>query len=134
MLIRRTGEQAAFVRILVIKDEIKTAKFLKKGFGKAGFVVDVAAEGLDGLHIAKEIDFDLVILDVMIPSLDGWQVLTRLRLSGMAPEGFIDFLAHDADLFHRAGRGDLTECRRASDDEKQDRFAAGEPLVDYSGR
>jgi len=70
------------MRILVIEDEAKTAKFLKKGLGEAGFVVDVAGDGLDGLHLAQELQFDLVILDVMLPGLDGWQVLTRLRREG----------------------------------------------------
>ena len=72
------------MRILVIEDEAKTAKFLKKGLGEAGFVVDVAGDGLDGLHLAQELQFDLVILDVMLPGLDGWQVLTRLRQEGNA--------------------------------------------------
>jgi two-component system copper resistance phosphate regulon response regulator CusR len=70
------------VRILVGEDEAKTAKFLQKGLGEAGFVVDVAGDGLDGLHLAQELDFDLVILDVMLPGLDGWQVLSRLREEG----------------------------------------------------
>ena len=70
------------MRILVVEDEPKTAKFLRKGLGEAGFVVDVAADGLDGLHLAQELHFDLVILDVMLPGLDGWQVLTRLRQQG----------------------------------------------------
>jgi two-component system copper resistance phosphate regulon response regulator CusR len=70
------------MRILVIEDEPKTAKFLQKGLGEAGFVVDVAGDGLEGLHLAQELGFDLVILDVMLPRLDGWQVLTRLRQGG----------------------------------------------------
>lgn len=70
------------MRLLVVEDETKTAKFLKKGLGEAGYVVDVAADGLEGLHLALEADFDLVILDVMLPALDGWQVLHRLRQSG----------------------------------------------------
>jgi two-component system, OmpR family, copper resistance phosphate regulon response regulator CusR len=70
------------MRILVIEDEAKTAKFLKKGLSEAGFVVDVAGDGLDGMHLAQEVEFDQVILDVMIPGLDGWQVLTRLRQAG----------------------------------------------------
>jgi two-component system copper resistance phosphate regulon response regulator CusR len=74
--------RVAIVKILVIEDEAKTAKFLKKGLGEAGFVVDVAQDGLDGLHLAQELQFDLVILDVMLPGLDGWQVLTRLRQEG----------------------------------------------------
>jgi len=67
------------MKILVIEDELKTAKFLKRGLSEAGYIVDVAADGLEGLHLAQEVDFDLVILDVMLPVLDGWQVLTRLR-------------------------------------------------------
>ena len=70
------------MRILVIEDEIKTAKFLHKGLGENGFVVDVTSDGLEGLHLAQELKFDLIILDVMLPSLDGWQVLSRLRNSG----------------------------------------------------
>jgi two-component system copper resistance phosphate regulon response regulator CusR len=70
------------MKILVIEDEVKTAKFLKKGLAEAGFVVDVAEDGLEGLHTALEVEFDLIILDVMLPSLDGWQVLTRLRQAG----------------------------------------------------
>jgi two-component system copper resistance phosphate regulon response regulator CusR len=67
------------MKILAIEDEIKTAKFLKKGLSEAGFVVEVAADGPEGLHLAQEVNFDLVILDVMLPVLDGWQVLARLR-------------------------------------------------------
>ena len=67
------------MKILVIEDEMKTAKFLKKGLSEAGFVVEVAADGPEGLHLAQEVSFDLVILDVMLPVQDGWQVLARLR-------------------------------------------------------
>ena len=67
------------MRLLVIEDEVKTAKFLKKGFSEAGYVVDVAGDGLEGLHLAIEVDLDLIVLDVMLPGLDGWQVLARLR-------------------------------------------------------
>jgi two-component system copper resistance phosphate regulon response regulator CusR len=67
------------MRILVIEDEVKTANFLKKGLGESGFVVDLAKDGLDGLHLAVEIEFDVIILDLMLPHIDGWQVLARLR-------------------------------------------------------
>lgn len=70
------------MKILVIEDEIKTAKFLRKGLVEAGFVVDVAFDGLDGLHMAQEMEVDLLILDIMLPSMDGWQVLTQLRQVG----------------------------------------------------
>jgi two-component system copper resistance phosphate regulon response regulator CusR len=73
------------MRLLVIEDEPKTARFLKKGLGEAGFVVDVATDGLEGLHLAQEGDFDLIILDVMLPGLDGWEVLTRLHQGGREP-------------------------------------------------
>ena len=43
------------MRVLVIEDEVKTAKFLKKGLGESGFVVDIAKDGLDGLHLALEV-------------------------------------------------------------------------------
>jgi two-component system copper resistance phosphate regulon response regulator CusR len=70
------------MRVLVIGDEAKTAKFLKKGLSESGFVVDVAADGQDGLELAKNVEFDLIILDIMLPGLDGWQVLTGLRQAG----------------------------------------------------
>jgi two-component system copper resistance phosphate regulon response regulator CusR len=70
------------MKILTIEDEAKTARFLKKGLSEAGYVVDVAADGLEGLHLATEVDFDLIVLDVMLPALDGWEVLARLRQEG----------------------------------------------------
>jgi two-component system copper resistance phosphate regulon response regulator CusR len=70
------------MKILIIDDETKTAKFLKTGLSEAGFVVDVTHDGFEGLHLALEFDFDLIVLDVMLPSLDGWQVLAGLREAG----------------------------------------------------
>jgi two-component system, OmpR family, copper resistance phosphate regulon response regulator CusR len=90
------------MRILVIEDESKTAKFLKKGLGEAGFVVDVAGDGLNGLFLAQEVQFDLVILDVMLPGLDGWQVLTRLRQQGQCA---LVLLLTARDAVHERVRG-----------------------------
>lgn len=70
------------MNILVIEDEAKTAKFLKKGLGEAGFIVDVAGDGVAGLQLAREMQFDLIILDIRLPGLDGWHVLTRFRQEG----------------------------------------------------
>jgi two-component system, OmpR family, copper resistance phosphate regulon response regulator CusR len=67
------------MKILIIEDELKTARFLRKGLAEAGYVVDVACNGFQGLHLALEVDFDLIVLDVMLPGLDGWQVLARMR-------------------------------------------------------
>ena len=90
------------MKILVIEDEVKTAKFLKKGLGEAGFVVDVAGDGLDGLELARDVEFDLIILDVMLPSLDGWQVLTRMREAGRTTQ--VLFLTA-RDAVHERVRG-----------------------------
>jgi two-component system, OmpR family, copper resistance phosphate regulon response regulator CusR len=70
------------MRILIIEDEVKTARFLKKGLGEAGFVVDTTGNGQYGLELARSLDFDLIVLDVMLPGLDGWQVLQGLRRAG----------------------------------------------------
>ena len=83
--------KSVYMRTLVIEDEVKTAKFLKKGLSEAGLSVEVSGDGLDGLHLALEVEFDLVILDVMIPSLDGWEVLTRLRQAGRTDAGALSY-------------------------------------------
>ena len=58
------------MRLLVIEDERKTGEYLKKGLEESGFTVDVASNGIDGLHLAMEDDYELVVLDVMLPGLD----------------------------------------------------------------
>ena len=70
------------MRILIVEDEPKTAAFLTKGLSEHGFVVDVVANGRDGLHAAKTQTYDLAILDVMLPGCDGWTILRELRSSG----------------------------------------------------
>ncbi len=70
------------MRILIVEDEKKTAGYLKKGLAENGFVVDVAHRGNDGLELAQAKDYDLIILDVMLPERDGWSVLEGLRKSG----------------------------------------------------
>jgi len=71
------------VKILVVEDEAKTSRFLRTGLREAGFVVDVAGDGEEAIHMAEELAFDLIVLDVMLPKADGWQVLTLLRREGM---------------------------------------------------
>jgi two-component system copper resistance phosphate regulon response regulator CusR len=70
------------MKILVVEDEIKTGNYLKQGLAEAGFVVDLARDGMDGLHYGMTEDFDLAILDVMLPGLDGWRLLQALRKAG----------------------------------------------------
>ncbi|SDW76690.1 heavy metal response regulator transcription factor [Thiocapsa roseopersicina] len=67
------------MKILIIEDEPKTGDYLRQGLSEAGFVVDLVRDGRDGLHSALAGDYDLVILDVMLPGLDGWQVLCSVR-------------------------------------------------------
>ena len=67
------------MKILIVEDEIKTGDYLCQGLKEAGFVVDVARNGLDGQHLAVTGSYDLVILDVMLPDIDGWQILESLR-------------------------------------------------------
>lgn len=70
------------MKILVVEDELKTGTYLKQGLLEAGFVVDLAANGLDGLHLALTEAYDLAVLDVMLPGIDGWQVLQGIRRAG----------------------------------------------------
>src|SRR5579872_5232473 len=70
------------MKILVVEDEQKTALFLKKGLVENGYTVDLAGDGEDGLHLALNAEYDLIIMDVMLPGRDGWSVMTELRRAG----------------------------------------------------
>ena len=67
------------MRILIVEDEKKVAGFIKKGLEEETYAVDVAHDGEEGLHLAKEGCYDLVILDLMLPKMDGLEVLSELR-------------------------------------------------------
>ncbi len=67
----------------MVEDDVKTARFLQKGLSEAGFVVDVAGDGLGAIHLGREFKFDLIVLDVMLPRADGWQVVHELRRDGI---------------------------------------------------
>ncbi|MBX9871562.1 MAG: heavy metal response regulator transcription factor [Burkholderiaceae bacterium] len=71
------------MKILIVEDEHKTGEYLRQGLREAGFVVDLSRDGTDGLHQALEESYDLVILDVMLPGMDGWQVLQGIRKRGL---------------------------------------------------
>lgn len=77
------------MRILVVEDEVKTADYLRKGLGESGYLVEVALNGLDGQHLVQESEFDLIILDVMLPGLDGWQLLQIIRRKSQTPVLFL---------------------------------------------
>jgi two-component system copper resistance phosphate regulon response regulator CusR len=71
------------MRVLVIEDEKKTAAFLAKGLREAGFAVDLAIDGQTGLNLSRRTKFDLLIVDVMLPNKDGWEVVQELRGEGL---------------------------------------------------
>ena len=73
------------MRLLVIEDEVKLAEYLRKGLTEEGYVVDVAHNGVDGLHLAMEADYDLLVLDGMLPGIDGLGLLAALRQSKQTP-------------------------------------------------
>ncbi|HEP9100196.1 TPA: heavy metal response regulator transcription factor [Pseudomonas aeruginosa] len=70
------------MKLLVVEDEIKTADYVRQGLTEAGFVVDLARNGLDGHHMAMNESYDLVLLDVMLPDVDGWRIVQALRDAG----------------------------------------------------
>lgn len=70
------------MKVLIVEDETKTGDYLRQGLSEAGFTTDLARNGMDGLHLALTGDHDLIILDVMLPGLDGWQVLETVRRNG----------------------------------------------------
>lgn len=77
------------MRILVVEDEFKTADYLRKGLSESGYLVEVALNGLDGQHLIQESEFDLIILDVMLPGIDGWQLLQIARRKAQTPVLFL---------------------------------------------
>ena len=70
------------MRILIVEDEPKTGAYLKQGLAEAGFVTDLATSGTDGIRLGVQEAYDLIVLDVMLPGADGWQVLRALRDAG----------------------------------------------------
>ena len=73
------------MKLLVIEDELKLAEYLRKGLTESGYVVDLAHDGIDGLHLVMEGDYDLIVLDGMLPGIDGLTLLAALRKSKQTP-------------------------------------------------
>jgi len=70
------------MRVLIVEDEVRMAALLKRGLEEQGYAVDVAADGTSGLWMGQENDYDAIVLDAMLPGLDGFDVCTRLRAAG----------------------------------------------------
>jgi len=77
------------MRILVIEDDERAVTYLRKGLSEAGYVVESALNGEDGLDLATSRPFDLIILDVMLPRRDGWSVMTELSRQASTPVIFL---------------------------------------------
>ena len=132
------------MKILVVEDETKTGSYLKQGLVETGFVVDLATDGWDGLHLALTDAYNLVILDVMLPGIDGWQVLQGIRKAGkdmpvlfltardhvedrvkglelgaddylVKPFAFSELLARVRTLLRRGGKSKESEFLRTAD-------------------
>src|SRR5450830_1501781 len=73
------------MRILIVEDETKTGDYLRKGLLEAGFQADLARTGPHGLDLALSEDYSLIVLDVMLPGIDGWSVLRQLRERKQTP-------------------------------------------------
>lgn len=73
------------MKILIVEDESKTADYLQRGLREQGFAVDIAHDGRDGQHLALEVDYDVIVLDVMLPGVDGFEVLRALRARKQTP-------------------------------------------------
>ncbi|WP_337016070.1 copper/silver response regulator transcription factor [Leclercia sp. AS011] len=70
------------MKILIVEDEIKTGEYLSKGLTEAGFIVDRTDNGLTGYHLAMTAEYDLLILDIMLPDVNGWDIIRMLRSAG----------------------------------------------------
>jgi two-component system copper resistance phosphate regulon response regulator CusR len=77
------------MKILVVEDEPKAGDYLVKGLRESGYAADLARNGVDGLALALEHDYDLIVLDVMLPQMDGWAVLGKLRERKHTPVLFL---------------------------------------------
>ncbi|PHN26362.1 heavy metal response regulator transcription factor [Pseudomonas sp. ICMP 460] len=77
------------MNILVVEDEPKAGNYLLNGLQELGYSVSLARDGVDGLHQALDTPFDVIVLDVMMPKMDGWEVLRRLRKEADTPVLFL---------------------------------------------
>jgi len=89
------------MRILVVEDDKGASRFIKKGLEEKGFVVDVAYDGEEGLYLATSQVYDVIILDIMLPELDGFELLKRIRRKGIStPVIFLTAKGEKVDIVH----------------------------------
>mgnify|MGYP003383326053 CR=1 FL=1 len=93
------------MRLLVVEDEVKLAQYLHKGLTENGHVVDLVHDGIEGRRLAVGGDYDLVLLDLMLPGVDGFGVLASMRQQGRKTERTNDDTAHCPVSFHAQVHG-----------------------------
>jgi two-component system copper resistance phosphate regulon response regulator CusR len=93
------------MKLLIVEDEAKTADYLRDGLAEQGWTVDVARDGTTGLHLACELDYDVIVLDVMLPGMDGFAVLRELRLRKQTPVIMLTARDRIDDRVHGLGAG-----------------------------
>ncbi|MGP5282123.1 heavy metal response regulator transcription factor [Pseudomonas helleri] len=71
------------MKLLIVEDQAKTGQYLRQGLSEAGFTTELATDGITGQHLALTGDYSLLILDVMLPGRDGWQILQAVRSAGL---------------------------------------------------
>src|SRR5258708_4579171 len=144
------AEHKAAMRILIVEDEPRLLRNLAKALREAGYAVDTAETGDDGLFKAETYDYDAIVLDVMLPALDGWQVLERLRKQKRTPvlmltardathdrvrgldTGADDYLVKPFDLSELLAR--LRALIRRSAGQAQPNMELGEVVIDTRAR
>jgi two-component system OmpR family response regulator len=138
------------MRILVVEDEPDLLSSLARSLRDEGYAVDTAMDGEDGLFRAETVDYDAIVLDVMLPRLDGWSVLERLRKSRRTPvllltardtskdrvrgldSGADDYVAKPFDLEELVAR--LRALIRRTTGHAKPQIALGEVLIDIAAR
>jgi len=143
-------EHKAAMRILIVEDEPRLLRNLAKALREAGYAVDIAEAGDEGLFKAETYDYDAIVLDVMLPGLDGWQVLERLRKQKRTPvlmltareatldrvrgldTGADDYLVKPFDLSELLAR--LRALIRRSAGQAQLNIELGEVVIDTRAR
>lgn len=96
----------AFMRVLVVEDEVRMAALLRRGLSEEGYAVDVAGDGPEAVWRATEFSYDAVVLDVLLPGQDGFEVCRRLRAGGCwVPVVILTARGDVADRLRGPGRG-----------------------------